>query len=129
MLLRLFTYAIPDIPLISLFQRLCNDSSLRALLSYLKFQTQLPYSTNGRTSETQRETINSVERHTVPLYRLIIIELARPTTRLTCSWNLNLTFTYTPRSLYTLTNCKLSQKNDNSHSYFLPTQQISLPYM
>ena len=32
--------------------------------SYLTFQKQLPYSSNGRSCDTQRETMSSVERHT-----------------------------------------------------------------
>ena len=101
-------YSIHDKSWISLVQILCDDSRLQASYRYLTFQTQLPYSVNGRTCDTQRETMNSVERHIVHANRLLIIELARPTTRIICSWNLNLTSANRPMFLYTLTNCKLS---------------------
>ena len=49
---------------------------------------QLPFSSNGQTCDIQREIMNSVERHTVHLNRLLIMELARPTTRnfFVCDW-------------------------------------------
>ena len=104
-------------------------SQTRYLLSYpfLTFQTQLPYTSNGQTCDTQRVTMNSVKRHNVHLNRLLNINFTRPTARLKCTWDLNLISTYTRKSLYTLTCCKLSPKFDTFHKYYLAAHQISLP--